>query len=115
MDKILASFKKNGTGILLMIVAALFTTTGQLFWKLSESELNLHLIVGFGLYGLGAVTMIIAFRFGSLSVLHPFLSVGYIISTLLGGLVLHEHLSIYTFIGITLIIFGVSLIGGGDE
>ncbi|UTE77342.1 EamA family transporter [Rossellomorea sp. KS-H15a] len=115
MNKFINSFKKNGTGIGLMIIAALFTSTGQLFWKLSLSQLNMNLIVGFLLYGLGAVMMIVAFRFGSLSVLHPFLSVGYVISTLLGGFILHEHLSYYTFMGITLIIIGVSLIGGGDE
>jgi drug/metabolite transporter (DMT)-like permease len=115
MNNALHSFRKNGLGISLMIIAALFTSSGQLFWKLSQSQLNWDLIIGFCLYGLGAVMMIVAFRFGSLSVLHPFLSVGYIISTLLGGFILHEHLSYYTFGGITLIIIGVSLIGGGDE
>ncbi|WP_456273212.1 EamA family transporter [Bacillus sp. AK031] len=115
MNKALASFKKNGVGIGIMIFAAIFTATGQLFWKLSESEINLNLIIGFGLYGLGAALMIVAFRFGSLSVLHPFLSVGYIISTLLGVLLLGERLSAFGIIGIGLIITGVALIGGGDE
>ncbi|MGF2617964.1 EamA family transporter [Rossellomorea vietnamensis] len=115
MNKVIASFKKNGTGIGLMIVAAIFTASGQLFWKLSETELNLYLLIGFGLYGLGAVLMILAFRFGSLSVLHPFLSVGYIISTILGVMILQEELTAGGIAGVVLIIIGVALIGGGDE
>ncbi|MCA1320496.1 EamA/RhaT family transporter [Bacillus tianshenii] len=102
-------------GIILMIVAALSTAVGQLFWKLSEGGLNLELIVGFALYGMGAVLMIVAFRFGELSVLHPLLSVGYVFSTILGFSFLGEVITLPALGGILLIIIGVALIGGGSD
>jgi hypothetical protein len=76
-------------GITLIIVASLFTAVGQLFWKLSEASFNLNLIIGFFLYGLGAVFMIAAFKFERVSLLHPFLSLGYVISIDLGFFLLN--------------------------
>lgn len=99
-------------GIVLMILAALCTAFGQLFWKLSEASLNIELIIGFTLYFFGAVLMTIAFRFGKLSVLHPLLSVGYVISTILGSIFLNESISVTTIIGIIIIMTGVIVIGG---
>ena len=67
-------------GIALMLTSALLTCTGQLCWKLSalrEPPL-LFLLAGFGLYGLGALLMMAAMRFGELSVLHPMLGAGYV-------------------------------------
>ncbi|MCA1032194.1 EamA/RhaT family transporter [Bacillus timonensis] len=102
-------------GIMLMIIASLCTATGQFFWKLSLGHFNVELIVGFTLYFLGAVFMIVAFRNGKLSVLHPFLSIGYIISTIIGVTVLEEQFNYYTIAGIASIIIGVILIGGESD
>ncbi|WP_191560039.1 EamA/RhaT family transporter [Metabacillus idriensis] len=115
MKKFLESFKENYIGILLMIAAALSTSLGQLFWKLSQSELNISLIVGFALYFFGALIMIIAFRFGSLSVLHPLLSMGYLFAILFGSIFLDELINVNMIIGTTLILIGVVFIGGGDH
>ena len=108
------SIKKNIKGIILMIIAALCTSVGQLFWKLSHSSNIKLVLIGFVCYGLGAVLMIIAFRFGSLSVLHPFLTTGYIFAIILGITELHESISSAQYIAIAMIILGVTLIGGGD-
>ena len=67
------SLKENGKGILLMLVSSICVYTGQLFWKLSSKEL-LFLLLGFVLYGIGAIVMLIAYKYGSLSVLQPMLS-----------------------------------------
>jgi len=99
-------------GIGLMILAAFCTALGQLFWKLSHAAINVELIVGFILYFLGALLMTIAFRFGKLSVLHPLLSVGYVLSTILGIIFLNENISFSGFLGILCIIGGVLVIGG---
>lgn len=99
-------------GITLMISAAICTSFGQLFWKLSHAILNLYLISGFFLYFLGAVLMIIAFRFGKLSILHPLLSIGYVFSTILGSFFLGESISLSSTLGILFIIIGVTVIGG---
>lgn len=112
---ILHSIAKNRTGIVLIIIAALATATGQMLWKLSHTVPDLYFIIGFLLYFCGAVLMIAAFKFGDLSVLHPLLSFGYIFSIFLGSLFLGESLSALQIIGILIIIAGASLIGGGDD
>ena len=59
--------------------------------------------------------MLIAYRFGSLSVLQPMLSMNYVLSILLGAVVLKEVVTIRKVIGVLVIMAGVILIGGGDE
>jgi drug/metabolite transporter (DMT)-like permease len=102
-------------GIVLMVLASLCTTLGQLFWKLSNANINFELIIGFVLYVFGTVFMIVAFRFGKLSVLHPLLSIGYILSTIIGSIFLNEQISWISIIGIALIMGGVVLIGGESD
>lgn len=101
-----------GIALTLMVFAALCTSFGQLFWKLSKAAFNLDLVFGFVLYFLGAVLMIIAFRFGKLSVLQPLLSLGYVISTILGSIFLNESITVSSLVGIAFIMAGVVLIGG---
>ncbi|MBC8060877.1 MAG: EamA/RhaT family transporter [Clostridiaceae bacterium] len=118
MHKVLNEFsqsiKKNIKGILLIIIAAIFTSVGQLFWKLSNGTEVKLVLIGFVCYGLGAVLMILAFRFGSLSVLHPFMSVGYIFAIILGQTKLHENISVAKYVAVAIIMLGVTFIGGGD-
>ena len=68
MNNFIMSIKKNYKGVILIVIASLFTSIGQLLWKLSLGNINIQMISGFMFYGLGAILMIIAFRFGSLSV-----------------------------------------------
>ena len=62
MAEIVASFKKNRIGILLILAASL-----DRFWTVlleySGGQINGSLITGFFLYFIGALLMIIAFRF----------------------------------------------------
>ena len=109
------SYKKNRIGIVLMVVSAHLVAFGQLFWKLSEGSINVSLIIGFLLYGSGAVMMLFAYRKGSLSVLHPVLAVGYILSMFLGNIFFDESIGIIKLCGVIFIIIGVILIGGGDS
>ncbi|MDG5471549.1 EamA/RhaT family transporter [Jeotgalibacillus sp. ET6] len=115
MNKILLSFQDNRTGILLMLAAALSTSLGQLLWKVSEGSINWALAGGFALYFLGAVFMMTAYRFGSLSVLHPFMSVGYIFAIFFGFFFIGEVITVNMLLGTSLILAGVLLIGGGDR
>ena len=59
--------------------------------------------------------MIMAFRYGKLSVLQPMLSLNYVLSIVLAALVLKENITILKCIGVIVIIAGVVLIAGGDE
>ncbi len=109
------SFEKNKKGILLMVTAAVFACLGQLFWKLSAGGGIAWLFAGFALYGAGAVLMLFAYRFGSVSVLQPMMSTNYALSAVLGVLVLDEKMTTLKVAGIIVITLGVVLIGGGDE
>lgn len=105
MDK-----KKNLIyGIILMLSSSVFTCMGQLCWKLAvvRPEKVLFYAVGLGLYGVGAVVMIVAFRFGEMSILHPMLSFGYVLSLLLGIFVLKETVTIKSVVGVVLILIGM--------
>lgn len=107
------SLKKNKVGICIMFMAANLACVGQLFWKLSATKFEL-LLVGFILYGLGAMLMLFAYRFGSVSVLQPVLATNYVLSIILGFLILGEQISINKIVGIVVVTVGVFFIAGGD-
>ena len=109
------SFQKNKKGIALILCSALFACLGQLLWKVSATHGLLFLIVGGALYGAGAVLMIVAYRYGELSVLQPMLSMNYVLSVILGVLVLQETVTVTKAMGICIITLGVILIGGGSS
>ncbi len=108
------SFKSNRKGILLMLVSSLLACSGQLFWKLAVEGSLWELLLGFALYGLGAIVMIVAYKFGSLSVLQPVLSINYILSVCIGHWVLGEQLCRLNTLGVFAVMLGVILIAGGD-
>lgn len=111
----LESFHKNKKGILLMLVSSICVCVGQLLWKLSGTQGIIFMIVGFCFYGMGALVMIIAYKFGKLSVLQPMLSLNYVLSIILAAIVLKEEITILKSIGVLVIIAGVVMIAGGDE
>lgn len=109
-------FNYHKISILFMIIASIFTAFGQLCWKLFEAKGLVFLILGFVLYGIGAIAMVIAFRGGELSVLYPIMCVGYIIALINGKVFLGEIVSATQVLGIILIIIGVIYMGlGGKE
>ena len=107
---------KNLTkGIVLIIIAALCTSFGQLFWKIGVGYNILMILLGFFLYGIGALSMIIAFKFGNLSILHPLMCIGYIFALINGALFLNEKITTNHAIGIIIIIIGVIFIAKGEK
>lgn len=107
---------KNLTkGIILIILAALCTSFGQLFWKIGVGHNILLILLGFVLYGIGALSMIVAFKFGNLSILHPLMCVGYIFALINGALFLDEKITMNHAIGIIIIIVGVIFIARGEK
>lgn len=107
-------FQKNKKGMLLMVVSSICACIGQLFWKLSTEQGMWMMLLGFSFYGVGALVMLIAYRYGKVSVLQPVLSLNYVLSLILGALVLKETITILKCIGVLLIVFGVIMIVGGD-
>ena len=101
----------NRKGIVLMLLSALTACIGQLCWKLYALQWGFYyLVLGFCLYALGALLMIVAYRFGRLSVLQPLLSVSYVLSVLIGYFILDETFTWGNLIGVCSIIVGVILI-----
>lgn len=109
------SFKKNKKGILLMILSSVCVCVGQLLWKLSSQMGVFIMLVGFAFYGIGALLMLIAYRYGKVSILQPMLSLNYVLSIILAAIVLKEDITLVKCIGVLIIIAGVVLIAGGDE
>ena len=100
-------------GIVLMLTSAMMTCSGQLCWKLGAERIQYvitYYLVGFILYGIGALLMVIAFKFGEMSILHPMLSVGFIGSLFLGKYFLKEEILVKKIVGILLILIGVCLL-----
>ena len=109
------SIQKNKKGILLMLVSSICVCVGQLLWKLSAMQGLIFMLAGFAFYGAGALIMIVAYKFGKLSVLQPMLSLNYVLSILLAAFVLHEAITLDKVIGVIIITCGVIMIAGGDE
>lgn len=97
-----------------MLFSAFILATAQLIWALSKLDYA-YLIFGFMLYAIGALTMIIAYRYGSLSVLHPLMATSYILSYIYGMTILYETISPVEILGLSSIIVGVVCIAIGDN
>jgi undecaprenyl phosphate-alpha-L-ara4N flippase subunit ArnE len=123
--KFIHSYQKNKRGILLMLISSICVCFGQLFWKLYASQTGqvlqflsittLFLGLGFLLYGIGAVIMVISYKYGSLSVLQPILSLNYVLTILLAVTILKESVSLLKGAGILCVLVGVIFISGGDD
>jgi multidrug transporter EmrE-like cation transporter len=109
--------------ILLVILCTLFTSTGQIFWKFSSNNLdsfisiitNVPLIVGFIIYGLGAILLIISLKYGELSIVYPFIALSFVWVSIASIILFEDTVSIINWAGIASIILGVSLIGYGGS
>ena len=108
------SIKRNSKGIILILFAAFILATAQLLWALSKLNV-IFLMSGLFLYAIGALSMIVAYRYGSLSVLHPLMSTSYVLSYVYGISFLSEHISYIEIIGLSAIIIGVIFIAIGDR
>src|SRR3989344_9067509 len=108
----------------LVIFATLIGAFGPiLLKKASEKKLsrisslmaNYHLFGGVSLYAVGTMIFIPALKGGELSVLYPFVALVYVWVSLLSVKFLGEKMNKYKWIGIFLIILGVSFIGLGSN
>ncbi len=108
--------------ILVIILATVLTSTGQLLYKLGspgftlESLLsNYYLIAGFIVYLTAGILMIVSFKGGELSVLYPFIALSFVWVSIFSTYFLNEMISIVKWIGIAVIIIGISAIGIGSS
>ena len=106
----------------LVILGTLIGAFGPILLKKASHRLKLniksiitnkYLIGGFTLYGIATIVFIPALKGGELSVLYPFVALVYIWVSLLSVKFLGEKMNILKWIGISLIIIGVTFIGLG--
>ena len=76
---------------------------------------NPVLVVGYGLYAVVTVLIVVAFKDGELSVLYPILSLSYLWVTVLSFFIFHDTLNAYKLIGVTVIMCGVAVLGRGSK
>ncbi|MBW3003613.1 EamA/RhaT family transporter [Candidatus Woesearchaeota archaeon] len=116
--------KGTKIGIAVMIISSLFLSTGQLFFKYGSGSFKwniMSIITNYNYFfalcfcGIGAVLLIIALKFGDLSVMFPLVSISYIFVILISYFILHEDLGLLKLFAIGFIAFGVTLITKGDE
>ena len=110
--------------IILVVFCTIFTSIGQLLWKIGADKLQINffslitnypLILGFVSYAIGTVLLLMALKLGELSVLYPFISLSFIWVGMLSIAFLGEIMTSLKWISIILIIMGVSLIGMGSK
>jgi len=76
---------------------------------------NLPLMVGYSLYGVSTVLLILALRDGELSILYPVISLTYVWVTLLSLLFFKERVNAWKLVGVAVIVAGVAMLGKGNK
>lgn len=110
--------------IILALVCAVLGALAQLFLKLGSSDVNVSfgsgslnlvvnwkLMMGFALYGLSSILFIIALKGANLSIAYPMIATSYIWVAVLSTFVLREAFPAWKWIGLGLILAGVTIIG----
>lgn len=110
--------------LVLILMSSLCAGVGQLFWKKASFSLNLniislineYLVIGIALYLFATFLMVLSFREGELSVLHPFLATSYVWVTLIAPVfIVTETISFPKIAGVMLIFLGVVFICVGGK
>lgn len=110
--------------VVIVIIVTVLTSSAQMFYKFGAAKLeldfyalitNYYLFSGLFLYGIGAVLLIIALKYGEVSVLYPIIATSYVWVAILAWLFAGESISLTKMAGIMFIVAGVALIGIGGR
>jgi uncharacterized membrane protein len=105
--------------VILTILGTICAASGQILLKKAAPRMsisvegtfkNFPFLVGLFLYGMSMILCIVALKGGELSVLNPLSSLNYVWAAFLSMWFLGEKMNKYKWIGIILIIIGVSVI-----
>ncbi|MEK6887272.1 MAG: EamA family transporter [Nanoarchaeota archaeon] len=103
---------------ILMVLASFFAALGQLSLKIGAMKIkksvnsllkNPVLLFGVFFYGLSSIVSLFAVKDANLTALYPFASLNYVWVSVLSMRFLKEKMNKYKWIGIFLIIIGVSV------
>jgi len=107
--------------VMLVFLCTLIGAAAQVFFKLAADGLvhptpqrivtNIPLLLGFALYGINTLLLVLALRKGQLSLLYPVISLTYVWVTVLSVLVFKESLNVFKTLGLTIVVAGVAVLG----
>ena len=105
-----------------VLLSHIIGAIGPIYFKKASKQFSLSfqtftnpdLYIGIGAYGLATLLFIPALNGGDLSLLYPLVGTIYIWVSLFSARLLGERMSRRKWIGVGLIIFGVTLIGLGS-
>ena len=69
------------------------------------------MFTGYALYGLSAILMVAALKYGELSVLYPIIAMTYVWVTVLSVIIYSESVNLLKFVGLASIVCGVAVLG----
>lgn len=107
----------------LVVLGSFLGSLGPIYLKKSSKDFclnpkklikNRNLIIGLIFYGIGTALFIPALRGGELSVLYPLVATTYVWVSLWSVKFLNERMNKYKWLGILIIIIGVTFIGIGS-
>lgn len=111
------------TNYLLIALNIVLLVSGQVLWKTGVAKLSLHnmssaflalfspwIFAGIVLYALATVVWIYLLSKMPISMLYPMQSLAYLATVLIAVLVFHEHVSVWRWTGVIVILFGVVLV-----
>jgi len=106
--------------IILMVLCTILISSAQVLYKFGASKIsfdpsifltNYPVMMGLGLYVIGVFIFVKALKEGDLSVLYPVIATSYIWVSLGSMFFFNEPMNVWKWIGVFLIVFGVSIIG----
>ncbi len=113
--------RTSSLAIVLVFFSTLVNASAQTLYKLGSQQasglalLTNYLIwIGLVLYGISALMLVIALKYGELSVLYPIIATSFIWVNLIARYFFNEEVGFLKWFGIVAIIFGLSMIGYGE-
>jgi multidrug transporter EmrE-like cation transporter len=74
---------------------------------------NWHLFLGYSLYGLSTAVLIVALKYGELSILYPVIALTYVWVTGLSVVFHSETVNTFKMMGLATVVLGVGVLGRG--
>ena len=117
--------KTKSLAILLIIIASILTSLAQVAYKFAADWIvytniisfltNYPFIIGLFLYGTAGVFLVKSFKRGDVTVLYPLFASSYILVILFSHYIFGEVITSYKWIGVAVIIFGITLVSIGSK
>jgi multidrug transporter EmrE-like cation transporter len=111
--------------VLLVFFCTIIGAAAQIFFKLGANSLakptpvqiltNPSLLLGYSLYGVSTMLLVLALRKGQLSLLYPIISLTYVWVTLLSIMIFKETLNVWKALGLAIVVAGVAVLGRDER